>query len=51
MSKNNILTDAQNQLYDELDEWLIDEHPVSREYVIDLLHRVIGVLEQCKDKG
>ena len=51
MSKNSLLTDAQNQLYSELDERLIDEHPVSQEYVIDLIHRVIDVLEQCKDKG
>lgn len=50
MSRNSLLTDAQNQLYSELDEWLIDKHPVSQEYVIDLIHRVINVLEQCKDK-
>ena len=51
MSRNSLLTDAQNQLYSELDEWLIDKYPVSQEYVIDLIHRVIDVLEQCKDKG
>lgn len=50
MSRNSLLTDAQNQLYSELDEWLIDKHPVSQEYVIDLIHRMIDILEKCKDK-
>lgn len=51
MSKNSMLQEAQNQLYEELDELLIDKTPVSQEYVIDLIHRTIGLLEKCKDKG
>lgn len=51
MSKNSTIEKAMNDLYYELDAILNGRQTVNKEYTIDLIHRTINALDQCKDKG
>lgn len=50
MSKNSVIDQAMNDLYYELDGVLTERQKVDKDYAVKLIHRMIDILEKCKDK-
>lgn len=50
MSKDSTIDRAMNDLYYELDGVLNGRQTADKDYAIDLIHRMIDILEKCKDK-